>query len=572
MSPDGTTQPAPDLLNQIWSISTTLSDEAMNAARRKALEMNFDVNRGTISLQETFINLSSARSVLEDAIEQEKLIQLPITLQREILGNLTEIAKSIQGLTAGTDEVVNLVNSVEVLNTSIWKYGLHNLSDQVLGYQKKLNQLKNLEVQLNKGIEELKAAREAAERAIAAASEVDQKQAEATKVLDQLNQLSATSVELLKQIKDAGTESATLHSTIQQQEKQAGELTANIKTANNELSSIDTSMRKFYSEVEQYRDKINKTSQDAAELIRTSSAAMEKLTVDTNAKVDSAVDLLKENETSLATDLRKRIEDHSYETNQKLSTLIETSNTALSTSQQATDAKLDAAIQSNSKLTATLISDTQQKTLDLEKNLNERSNQTIGTNNEKTVALTVELGKLEEQIREQIQQATGFRLFGAFQARQNEIVKARNTWFYAILVLAWIAAVVTIWIAHEAQSYKVTDVALWIKLSLTIPLAYLITFCTVQYSRERRLEEEYAFKSAISVSLNPYRDLIRSMLEKDGTLEQTKYTQFVIDSVTNVFTPPTDKVFEGEKHQGFPKKALKEVAEVVGTIAKAAKP
>lgn len=241
-------------------------------------------------------------------------------------------------------------------------------------------------------------------------------------------------------------------------------------------------------------------------------------------------------------------------------------------SQKETTTKLDTAIAENSKLTATLISDAQAKIVELEKNLNQRSSETIEKNNEETAALTVELGKLQDQIREQIQQATGFRLFGAFQARQNEIVKSRNRWSYAILVLVAVAAGATIWIAHEAQTYKVTDIALWIKLSLTIPLAYLITFCTVQYSRERRLEEEYAFKSAISVSLNPYRDLIRSMLEKDGALEQGKYTQFVIDSVTNVFTPPTDKVFESEKHHAFPKKAIKEAAELVGTIAKAAKP
>lgn len=429
-----------------------------------------------------------------------------------------------------------------------------------------------MEVQLNKGIEELKSAREAAERATAAASEADQKRAEATKVLDQLNQLSATSTELLKQIKDAGTESATLHSTIHQQEKQAGELTANIKTTSNELSSIDTSMRKFYSEVEQYRDKINKTTEDAAELLRTSNAAVEKLIGDASARVANEIELLQATATSAAADLKKQIEEDSSATNGKLSALIESTSTALATSHQEASTKLDGAIEKNSNLTATLIADTQAKTVDLQRNLDERSKDTIEKNNEKTGALTEQLGKLEGQIREQIQQATGFTLFGAFQARQNEVVRSRNRWSYAILVLAAIAGGVTIWIAHEAQTYKVTDVALWIKLSLTIPLAYLITFCTVQYSRERRLEEEYAFKSAISVSLNPYRDLIHSMLEKDGTLEQTKYTQFVIDSVTNVFTPPTDKVFEGEKHQGLPKKALKDVAEVVGTIAKAAKP
>ena len=129
----------------------------------------------------------------------------------------------------------------------------------------------------------------------------------------------------------------------------------------------------------------------------------------------------------------------------------------------------------------------------------------------------------------------------------------------------------TVWIAHEAQFYKANDFAFWVKLSLTVPLGFAITFCTVQYSRERRLEEEYAFKSSVSVSLNPYRDLIHSMLEKDGTNDQKKYTDFVIDSVTNVFTPPTDKVFEGERRAGLTAKTFKQTAEIIGTVVKAAK-
>src|SRR5260370_6216580 len=128
-----------DFLTRIWSICTTLTDEAMAVASVKAKELGFDPNRGLVPLPESFINLSSARSILEDAIEKQKLVHLPITVQKELLANLETISKSLQGLTGGVDEVANLTAAIEALNTSIWKYGLHNLSDQVLCYQKKLN-------------------------------------------------------------------------------------------------------------------------------------------------------------------------------------------------------------------------------------------------------------------------------------------------------------------------------------------------------------------------------------------------------------------------------------------------
>ncbi|MEI9960754.1 MAG: hypothetical protein WDM76_06380 [Limisphaerales bacterium] len=60
------------------------------------------------------------------------------------------LARRMDTIAAGTDEVINLVDSIEVLHTDIWRLGLQMLSDEYLGYQTKLNQIKNLEVELVK--------------------------------------------------------------------------------------------------------------------------------------------------------------------------------------------------------------------------------------------------------------------------------------------------------------------------------------------------------------------------------------------------------------------------------------
>ena len=62
-----------------------------------------------------------------------------------------------------------------------------------------------------------------------------------------------------------------------------------------------------------------------------------------------------------------------------------------------------------------------------------------------------------------------------------------------------------------------------------------------------------------------------SILEKDATVDKGKYTDIVIDSVKNVFTSQTDRVFEGEKNEGVSFKLLKQTAEVLGTAVKATK-
>jgi|SRR5579862_770581 len=560
-----------DLISEIWSLLTTFSDEAMAAASRKCAELNLDPDRGVVSLQESFINLSSARGLLVDAIEKRKLVQLPITVQREMLTNLQAISRSLQGLVEGVDDVVNLTSSIEALNTAIWKYGLHNLSDQVLGYQAKLNQVKQLEVQLTKGVNELMAAQRAADSASSSAKEIEEKKAAVTTVFDQVKQVSEMATELLKQIQETGNRVAAAHAAVQQQEKQGGELTSGIRTANNELLSLDTSIRKFYGEVEEYRKKINQTAEDAAGLIRIGQADLKKLTDDVNGAANIALDSVRTTEKTVTEELTRKLEAHVNDARASIASLTTGTKDSLTAFETDVRAKLSAVLESVDSSCSKLLGDTKGVVNQLVGDQKLRSAETIEANQAKTNELIGELAKLKNQIKDQIQQATGFQLFGAFQSRQNEIANSKSFWVWAIAVLVLISAGVTIWIAHEAQYYSVNSFAFWVKLSLTVPLGFALTFCTVQYSRERRLEEEYAFKSSISVSLNPYRDLIRSIVDSAGAGEQGKYTDFVIDSVRNVFTPPTERVFENEKRGGLTGKTLKQAAEIIGTAVKASK-
>lgn len=567
-----TTVPKEDFLTQIWEISTTLTEEAIAAALAKAVESGFDPNRGIVSLQESFINLSSARAVLEDAIDKKKLIQLPITVQKELLTNLQGISKALQGLTGGVDEIVNLTNGIESLNTSIWKFGLHNLSDQVLGYQAKLNQLKNQELQIGKVRTELKASQAAAENANSAASEIAQKNIAATAALEQARKAAEDANILLEQVKESGNKINAVILTVQQNEKQSGEMTSTIKTANNELLSLDASIRKFYSEVDEYRKRINDTSEQASSLISTSQNTVKRLIDEGNAKVDAAILSMQESATNKEGDLARAIENEMVQTRGTVTELTTSSRSEIAEFRTAIETKLSSTLQDAQTSSSTLISQTREKIDALEKTLQTRSDETIGENQEKTAQLLADLDILKGQIKEQIQQATGFTLFGAFQSRQNQVAEAKRIWAYAVAALVLISVGVTSWIAYEAQQYTTHSLAFYVKLSLTIPLAFAITFCALQYSRERRLEEEYAFKASISVSLNPYKDLVQAIIKEDKNAELGKYTEFVIDSVRNVFTSPTDKVFDVvKKAPALSEKAFKQVAEIIGTGVKAAK-
>jgi hypothetical protein len=113
--------PKQDLPRELRAVAMTLSDDAQNAALRKCQELGFDTNKGVISLEETLINLSTARDVLIDAVDKGKLTQIPLKLQYTLYQQAQRAATALTALVNGTDSVVNLVESVEDLSASIWQ-------------------------------------------------------------------------------------------------------------------------------------------------------------------------------------------------------------------------------------------------------------------------------------------------------------------------------------------------------------------------------------------------------------------------------------------------------------------
>lgn len=444
------------MIQRMWEILTTLTEESQQAALSKCAELGLDPNRGVVSLDESFINLNLSRSSLMDAIEKKKLIQLPITVQKTLTSHLEAISKYQAGLIAGTDEVVNLVNAIEQLNTAIWQFGLHNLSDEVLGYQSKLNQLKNLEVEAKRLKRELDAG-------VKLKESLERLSGDATKQNESLQRLvtgageSANKAnEELVRISDSSQKASALLITIQQNETTSTQQLAATKASNAEIAALEKRIKEFYALVDEYRTKISTTSDDA----------------------------------------RNAIQENKGETDKLISTLRD----------------------------------------------------------------------LEDQIKTQIQKATGFSLFHSFQTRQEVLSKSKRYWVWALAGLVVASIGLSIYVI-----YTTTDInaAFFLKLSMSLPLIFAITFCTIQYSRERKLEEEYAIRSNISISLVPYQELVEKLVSRQEPEERQRYAAFIMDAITKVFTSPTEKIFENvEKKKDLDDKSIKEITALIESMSK----
>ncbi len=272
------------MIDKMWAILTTFTDEAQQAALAKCKELGLDQTRGVVSLDESYINLSSARNVLKDAIEKKKLIQLPITIQKDLVAALEAIATRQTALANGSDEVVNLTDAIEKLNTYIWQYGLHNLSGEVLGYQEKLNQLKAMELaatettrKLQEGIQVkdqlqqilvdtanhsqiaeghatgVNAALTAANTALAQAQDATR---QATESLGAIQQTPAAATTLLGTSTKSNTDILAFEENIR-------ELVSGFTTLKGDLEGNKTKQEQLFAEFEAHRNKINDLLGDA---------------------------------------------------------------------------------------------------------------------------------------------------------------------------------------------------------------------------------------------------------------------------------------------------------------------
>ena len=75
-----------------------------------------------------------------------------------------------------------------------------------------------------------------------------------------------------------------------------------------------------------------------------------------------------------------------------------------------------------------------------------------------------------------------------------------------------------------------------LKVLATLLGLVVLGFCASQYGKERSLEEQYAFKSTLSLSLTPYKDVLEALIKSEATDTQI---EFFVGGVQEIFSKPT---------------------------------
>jgi len=133
---------------------------------------------------------------------------------------------------------------------------------------------------------------------------------------------------------------------------------------------------------------------------------------------------------------------------------------------------------------------------------------------------------------ELIGREVGASLFETFRQRKNELKKPVNFWKWAVPVMS-VATVVWIFILFRGHT-EIEELQDWwkffgINTLKSIPPIFLMIFSISQYKKERNFQEEYAFKSAVALTIDAFSKRITSPGSKDD---------LILKSVLEVYKSP----------------------------------
>lgn len=170
-----------------------------------------------------------------------------------------------------------------------------------------------------------------------------------------------------------------------------------------------------------------------------------------------------------------------------------------------------------------------------------------------------------EKVSDMLQKAAAGSLFKSFNLRKDELKSSSRIWAISTALTTFILIGIAYYIINLTKVDNFLSHIFFIKIAISFPIIYWLIFSTKQYLKNKRLEEEYAFKSTVSLSLEAYRDLI-----KKEANESTKDSviPLITDAVKSIFTSPSEIISknphkeDGDFSEGFLEKLINLVTKI----------
>jgi len=179
----------------------------------------------------------------------------------------------------------------------------------------------------------------------------------------------------------------------------------------------------------------------------------------------------------------------------------------------------------------------------------------------------------KENITKLIGMAADGSLGYKFDNRKTDLERGINRFWRWAVPLSIVGAAVWVFLIFTTLSANLENewVNLIVNIIKTSPAWLLVGFVFSQYGKERHLQEEYAFKSAIAMTLTAYSQMLA---EDDGgeTNHKSSKQEMLLKSIETIYAQPVSKSDKIEKSELLSPKQLIESLKAISEVAKNVKP
>lgn len=219
-------------------------------------------------------------------------------------------------------------------------------------------------------------------------------------------------------------------------------------------------------------------------------------------------------------------------------------------SKASTDGTTIAKIESESKTYQSSLSKIVTEAAEAQKNVNEYE--------DKLVKLIKDFSELNKKIEGLLPNATSAGLASAFRNQQERFKKPQKNWLYTFvtsIVILLIIGGIGLPSLQANDSWDAILRHLMIRLPLIVPLVWIGIYAGRNYMLALRVEEEYAFKEAVSTSFEGYK---REMTEISASgNNETRPLIVLCENVLMTLAQRPGRIYEGRHEDITPLSPVK---------------
>lgn len=365
--------------------------------------------------------------------------------------------------------------------------------------------------------------------------ELESKKAEYSELLENLNTQKEDISSILSEINTAK------QTFIDDINKKLEEYSEKFTEVNSEIDTLKSDTEETFKTLDsEYNELINKYKTDADEKMEEMASKVDEMTTKLNDENDEFDKFITDNKAAYEqqyTEIKELVSKYRTTTADSLDNIATREKSIVAS--QAKIEKIEADLQVLKDSIDEYTENMSDKTKEMDEKIKKFSTETQSIIEKNT--------NQSEEIDRQLELATGAGLFSSFDKRRKDLEIGQWVWLGVLILSIVILIIFSVWLTCQFKQINWQNVNWFIdvilKASVSMPILYLVAFVTDRYTKERRLLEEYAFKSTISLALKPYFDMVASNNITDDE------RQFLIRSIENVFSTPTDKVYRTKECQ-----------------------